>query len=215
MFNTSTTSELMTSRIVDMIASGELARAERLREVEISKRLGVSRIPLREAMKQLESQGILEARKRGGMNVRAFSDQQIGEVCKVRAALEPIAMREAAPALRDKANRIGLNAILEEMKWAVETRDQAAIAAADVDFHSFLIELSGNDLIRNIWSGLKLQLQIIFRLELCVPTSLDEVVPKHATLRDMLLSGNLRGLEDMVNAHVRPKLNLSNRKSEE
>jgi len=199
----------MTARIVDMISNGELLRAQRVREVEISKKLGVSRIPLREAMKQLASQGVLEARERGGMNVKAFTATQIDEIRSVRAALEPIAFRQAAPHLQDQENRIALNAILEEMKWACKTRDQSAVAAADIAFHSFLIALSGNDLIRNIWHGLEFQLRIIFRLELCVPTNLDEVVPKHKRLRDVLLNNDLEGLEALVADHVRPELSVS------
>ena len=197
-------SKPMTDRIVDMISNGELNRSERVREVKISKRLGVSRIPVREAMRELESQGVLKARERGGMNVKAFSQRHIGEISNVRAALEPIALREAAPRLIKKENRIGLNAILEEMKWAVEKNDRPAIATADIDFHSYLIELSDNDLIRNIWSGLKFQLQIIFRLELCIPTNRNEMVTKHQMLRDVLLSGDLNGLERLISDHVRP-----------
>ncbi|MEO1108937.1 MAG: GntR family transcriptional regulator [Pseudomonadota bacterium] len=199
----------VTDRIVDMIASGSLERAERIKEVEVSEKLGVSRIPLREAMRALASQGVLEARERGGMNVRAFTAAQIQELSDVRAALEPIAMRAAVPALQEKPNRIALNAIIEEMKWAVEQRDRRGIAAADIYFHNFLIELSANDLIRNIWSGLRLQMQIVFRLELCVPTSLEQVVPKHLALRDVLFRGDLGGLEAVVADHVRPELNPS------
>lgn len=201
-------SDPVTIRIVDMISNGELMRAERVREVAISKRLGVSRIPLREAMKRLESQGVLEARERGGMNVKAFTAPQIEEIRTVRAALEPIAMRQAAPHLQRQKHRIALNAILEEMKWACEVKDQSAVAAADIAFHSFLIELSGNVLMQNIWLGLELQLRIIFQLELCEPTNLEEVVPKHKNLRDTLLSGNLDGLEKMVAEHVRPELSV-------
>lgn len=207
---TNTTTDPVTVRIVDMISSGELLRAERVREVEIAKRLGVSRIPLREAMKRLESQGVLEARERGGMNVKAFTAPQIEEIRTVRAALEPIAMRQAAPHLQRQENRIALNAILEEMKWACEIKDQSAVAAADIAFHSFLIELSGNALIRNIWLGLETQSRIIFRLELCVQTNLNEVVPKHKDLRDTLLSGNLAELEELIAEHVRPELHVSN-----
>ncbi|APX18023.1 hypothetical protein BWR17_19240 (plasmid) [Phaeobacter inhibens] len=205
-----TNSQSMTDRIVDLIASGDLSRAERVKEVEISERLGVSRIPLREAMRKLESQGVLEARERGGMNVKAFSAKQIKELSDVRAALEPIAMREAAPAFRKKENRIALNAIIEEMKWAASHKNRQAIALADIEFHSFLMELSGNDLIRNIWSGLRLQLQIVFSLELCIPTNLEDVVPKHLALRDLLLREDLTGLEQLVVGHVRPELNITN-----
>lgn len=53
-------SKPMTDRIVDMISNGELNRSERVREVEMSKRLGVSRIPVREAMRELESQGVFK-----------------------------------------------------------------------------------------------------------------------------------------------------------
>lgn len=194
----------MADRIVDMISNGELNRSERVREVEISRRLGVSRIPVREAMRELESQGVLKARERGGMNVKAFSKRHIDEISNVRAALEPIALRQAVPYLTRKENRIGLNAILEEMKWAVGQNDRIAIATADLDFHSYLIELSDNDLIRNIWSGLKLQLQIIFRLELCIPTHRNEMVTKHQRLRDVLFDGTLDRLDGLIADHVRP-----------
>ena len=201
--------ESVIDRLVDMISCGELARAQRVREVMISERLGVSRIPLREAMGRLESQGVLEARERGGMNVKAFSAKQINEICRVRAALEPIAMRDAVEHLSRQEHRIKLNAIIEEMKWAAEHESREDVARADIAFHRFLIELSGNDLIRKIWSGLELQLRIIFRLELYVPTNLDEVVPKHLHLRDVLLSGDLEKLDSTVADHVWPEFGVT------
>ncbi len=201
--------ETVVDRLVDMISSGELSRAERVREVEISERLGVSRIPIREAMGRLESQGVLEARERGGMNVKAFSAKQINEICRVRAALEPIAMRDSIPHLELQENRIALNAIIEELKWAVDHNRRGEVARADIAFHRFLIDLSGNDLIRKIWSGLELQLRIIFRLELYIPTNLDEVVPKHLVLKDMLLRGDVEGLDQTVSDHVWPEFRVA------
>jgi len=95
------------------------------------------------------------------------------------------------------------------MKWAAEHKNRSDVAKADIAFHRLLIELSENDLIRKIWSGLELQLRIIFRLELYVPTNLEEVVPKHLALRDYLLSDNLEDLDRIVTAHVWPEFSVT------
>lgn len=202
-----TISDEVSHCIVDMIANSTLVRGDRVREVQLAKKLGVSRIPLREAMKRLASQGVLEPRPRGGMNVKEFSPSQIEEIIQVRAALEPIAMRCAAKKLQKPQHRITLNAIIEEMKWAVEKRDRVAVAEADIAFHRFLIEQSGNHLIAQIWAGLELQLDIIFRLELCQATQLEEVVSKHVALRDLLFDQNFEELDAHVATHVRPEIN--------
>lgn len=196
-------------RLVDMISCGEISRNERLREVIVSERLGVSRIPLREAMGRLETQGVLESRTSGGMNVKAFSAKQINEICRVRAALEPIAMRDAVPMLSRQEHRIALNAIIEEIKWSVDQGAREDVARADIAFHRYLITLSGNELIQKIWSGVELQLRIIFRLELHEPTNLDEVVPKHLALRDVLLSGDTGALDQIVAEHVWPEFRVA------
>jgi DNA-binding transcriptional regulator YhcF (GntR family) len=87
-------------RIVDAVAAGTLAPGQRLVEAEIAAALGVSRMPLREALKLLEAQGIVSVTPRRGSFVVPFDERRIGQICEARLALERLALRRAVPAFR-------------------------------------------------------------------------------------------------------------------
>src|SRR5690349_9466815 len=86
--------------IVLGVASGALQPGQRLVEVELARLLQMSRVPLREALKILEAQGIVESTPHRGTHIATFDEARIDEICEARLALEKIAMRGAMAAYR-------------------------------------------------------------------------------------------------------------------
>src|SRR5262245_66329057 len=93
--------------IVDGIASGAIGPGQRLVETDLAQRLQVSRVPLRESMKMLEAQGILESTPHRGARVADFDEPKIDHICEARVALERIALRDAMHVYRKEPERLG------------------------------------------------------------------------------------------------------------
>ena len=142
---TQTTAALTDLR--DMVLSGELAPGERLPEVQLSERLGLSRTPLREALTRLEQEGLLERAPTGlGYVVRGFTWADVADAIEVRGVLEGTAARlaaerGAAPAMLDTAQELlaRLDTVVAD---GPETLDMAAYADLNAAFHAVILDMA-------------------------------------------------------------------------
>lgn len=83
--------------LADRIIAGEIEPDSRLRQDHIAEEFGVSHVPVREALRRLEAQGLARSEPRRGFRVASFGFDEVKEVAEMRAALEALALREAAP----------------------------------------------------------------------------------------------------------------------
>lgn len=148
--------------VKERIISGELPAGARLHERNLSQELGVSRVPLREAILTLESQGLIEIRPRIGAFVKPLTRKYVEDLFSVRKALEPLAASLAAK------NRT--EAELEQLEWnfheerrALEADDNKAGSLANAEFHLVILGASGNELLYSIIAPLQSQTQRLFR----------------------------------------------------
>lgn len=125
------------------ILSGEIVPRQRLKDVEWSKKLGVSRTPVREAMRKMQQEGILMPLSVGGYEVRSVSLEDFMELYKCRAVLEGLAAREAAQNF-SKADRADFNRLFRKIDAAINKEDLDEAFELKTAFHARLIELSGN-----------------------------------------------------------------------
>lgn len=120
-----------------LILSGEVAPGERLSELSISERLGVSRLPVREAFRRLEAEGLLESLPRRGVRVVELDGDELSIVREVRIALELIAVRQTV----EKQNPDVFSALrqtLEKGRNAADTGDHETLSALNEEFHELL-----------------------------------------------------------------------------
>jgi DNA-binding GntR family transcriptional regulator len=143
------------------ITSGALAPGERLVEQALSEELGVSRAPVREALRQLTGEGLVVAVPHKGTTVVELSKDDIREIYRLRAVLEPLAV-ERLIELADPAHLADLRAIIGQIGAAMPERDPIAVAALDMRFHERLCELSGLTRLLTAWRGLGNQLRSYF-----------------------------------------------------
>jgi DNA-binding GntR family transcriptional regulator len=135
------------------ILDGRLAAGTRLSESEIGRVMRVSRSPVREAIAQLEQEGLAERfPNRGAFVADVFSRQAIAELAEVRNVLECFAVELAVPRL-DSEELAPLRAATEEMDRAATTRDLDAVGAADFRFHEGLVGLARQRKLCHLWSG--------------------------------------------------------------
>ncbi|WP_427016428.1 GntR family transcriptional regulator [Pseudarthrobacter sp. P1] len=134
-------------RISDKIIRGEYAAGHRLREREISEDLAVSRIPIREALPQLEADGFIATFPRRGAVVRGFTLKDVEELFDVRLNLEVFAARKAAESVAAGGASPRLAELMDRTKAAMLADDVPAIAAANTAFHAEIIAMSDNSLL--------------------------------------------------------------------
>lgn len=123
----------------DGIISGRYEPGFRLRERELSVELGVSRVPVREALRNLEFQGFVTIQPRRGAIVREMSAQDVDELFDLRTALEPLAAGAAARRYRAGEPHDGLEHAMEKAQKATDSADAQAILLANSEFHTELV----------------------------------------------------------------------------
>jgi DNA-binding GntR family transcriptional regulator len=183
-----TLSRQIRDALVRRIVSGELQPGERLIETRIAENYGTSQAPVREALRELETIGLVEIRPRRGTFVRHFIQQTLRESYVVRAALEEAATRLALPAgtIPFEALRADIAALRE----AAGRGDVQAVGAASVSFHRHIIDAAHNELLKNAWEALQIEARTAVTL-VAVDPALNDVADEHEELLNVLLIGDL------------------------
>ncbi len=143
--------ERIVERLRVAIVSGDLAPKTRLLEPELAKQLNVSRTPLREAIRQLEAEGLVATISRIGTFVSEITTQDVEDLYAIRAVLEGLAARQAAEN-PDPGKREILHGILEEL--AKRTGDYRRYHEVSGQFHDAIAVLSGNRRLCAIYQAL-------------------------------------------------------------
>lgn len=136
------------------ITSGELEPGRHLVETELSDMLQISRGTLREALRQLEQEGLLSAGPRGRLSVRHLDAKEIRDIFAVRAALESLAARTLCE-LPDRAQvTASLRTAIEAMAAAAQGSLEERIES-DLEFHRTMCRLTGNETLLHSWESLE------------------------------------------------------------
>ena len=141
------------------ILSGELAPGDKLNEEDIAGRLNVSRGPVREAFRALESAGLLRMEKNRGVFVRQVSIGEADEIYEVRAGLDELIGRLLAERIRP-AELAELRELLKKMQQAARAKDVEAYYPLNVRFHDRLAELTGNGTLLSAYRRLVNELHL-------------------------------------------------------
>jgi DNA-binding GntR family transcriptional regulator len=157
--------ELAVARLKYEILSGTTDPGERLVEEQLTRRLGISRAPLREALRLLAEQGLVEHIPRRGARVATLSDRDVGELYAVRDVLERHVVNTSMP-VSGPERLVGMRAALEIMSEAATSGDRLAVADAHRGFHVALAELSGNRQLCNIYDQVLTRIQLYMALNL-------------------------------------------------
>lgn len=136
----------------EQIISGEREPGSRLVEREIATSLGVSRVPVREALRVLLAEGLVLSRPYSWMTVRQFSERDIEELFQVRAAFDALAFRLAAREAGE--HELARLAFVLSAESTSTADAPGASRAASASFHELVIEISGNSLLTELWRTL-------------------------------------------------------------
>ncbi len=151
--------------IVQAILKGEYKPRDRIMETNLARRFGISTAPVREAIRELIVMGFLEAQPYKGASVRSFSQRDLWEYYTVRASLESLAARQAAPRITE-ADVSQLQSILDEMMQAVQNKDTDNTIRLDNKFHETILQIAENKLLYQVWKTLEFGVwtMVIYRM---------------------------------------------------
>ena len=149
-----TFASMATERLRDSIVTGTLEAGSQLSEVDLARSYGVSRGPVREAIKRLAQEGLLRAEPRRGVFVPLLTDEDLADVYLARAALETAALRLVIATPTSRAVFETLNKYVAEMAVAASTGDWEALAGFDLEFHTALVTSAGSPRLQRMYSTL-------------------------------------------------------------
>ena len=171
------------------ILKGELKPGERLMEIALAERLGVSRTPVREAMRKLELEGLVVMIPRRGAIVASITEKDLKDVLEVRRTLEimaaEIACDRITPELLEELAQAG-----EEFRKLKDSDDYTSLAAADVKFHDIIYAATDNQRLISILNNLREQMYR-YRLEYLKDTgSHGKLDGEHQVIYESIKNGN-------------------------
>ncbi len=153
--------KLVTKALRDRILSGDIPLGERLIEGRLSEELGVSRMPVREALRELAAEGIVTIEPRRGASVTTFTEEQKRELVEVRATLESLNAKLAAK--RHDPDQIAeLQRILDEGSRLTDSTDLAALSQQNFRFHEAIGRVAGNSVLQETIRSLRDRTVMIF-----------------------------------------------------
>jgi DNA-binding GntR family transcriptional regulator len=193
---------LIRDEVLAAILRGELAPGERITEPVIAARLGVSRVPVREALRDLEGTGLVESRKHSGVFVRQVSTQETMELYELRAVLDAhtgrCAAAEASPALVAV-----LQERLERMREAAAKKDVAAYYEANLYFHWDIVCAGGNQQIRDVYRGVVQRLHLARLKNLSSDLGMLESMREHQAIASAIAAGDAKACAALMENHVK------------
>ncbi len=150
--------EIVFTTMREAIINGDFKPGQRLMEVQLAEQMGVSRTPVREAIRKLELEGLVVMVPRKGAYVAGLSSEDVKEVLEIRAVLEGLAASLAAKNA-SAADIEQLQEIVEKFKVAAEEKDVVKLINFDSDFHDVMYRASKNKKLIQLISALREQVQ--------------------------------------------------------
>lgn len=178
------------------ILNGQLGPGEALVESDLASRLGVSKTPVREALKSLEGTGLVVIRPYAGVTVRVFSDADAVAIYDMRLLLEPEAVR------RSVASGADLMEAEAALARAEASESGSERSLANRDFHRALYRHCGNPLLVQTLDGLRDQIALISAGSWARHASWPQEAEEHARILEVARSGDSEGAGRLVREHV-------------
>ncbi len=193
--------EVALSAIRQAILCGDIKPGQRLLETEIAAQLGVSRAPVREALRQLETEGLVVSEPHRGTFVIELSDADLWEIYTLRAAIESLAV-QIVTERADEETLARLQQAVDEMEEAAQARDSARLAALDMSFHEMLCRASGHSRLLDVWLSMTVQIRTFIDLTNTLYLPAEDVVRLHAEVLAHIRNGEAQEAGAALKRHI-------------
>ncbi len=185
-------------RLRSAIVTGRLRPGDALTETALAEQLRVSRAPIREAIQDLENDGLVETVPYRGKRVKPLTVREVSEIRDMRQHFEVMAVRRI---VEQGADPGALWAPCRAMEAAAAADDRDALIAADEAFHRTLIRLSDHHLLAQLWAGLYLRIHQIMSLRNDRDVVLTDIAGTHPPIVNALETGDVDRAVELVSRH--------------
>ncbi|MEJ7742358.1 MAG: GntR family transcriptional regulator [Nocardioidaceae bacterium] len=186
----------------EAITSGQLKPGERLIEVDLGRELGTSRAPVREALRQLEQEGLVASYPYRGSEVLGVSQDEVEQVLvPIRITLERFAFSRALDRL-DEGDIENLQALVDEMEVAARAGETERLADADIAFHELIIVCSEQRHCLQLWKTIQPRVRAYFRRDAPAHDDPMAVAKQHQELLDVIKTGDEAAVLDAIDRHI-------------
>lgn len=183
--------EVVCEALREAIRNGVLQPGERLMEIKLAEELGVSRTPVREAIRKLELEGYVIMMPRRGTYVASLSIRDINEVFEIRTSLDSLAAGLAAERITEEELE-RLERLLVIIGEYIEQNDMEKIVETDTEFHDLLYQASRNSRLIGIIMTLHEQLTRFRAMSMTYPGRLKETLEEHSRIVEAIAQGNVK-----------------------
>lgn len=186
--------------VYQLLLSGKLRPGDRLKESLLARQLGISRAPVREAMKELRLNGLVDYRPQVGNSIPVLSSEQIIDSYTTRGVLEGYAAMESRN--RFSATEIAkLESLVGHMEDAADKHNHQAVVEADGEFHDLLISKSDNSQLLEYAARLSLKLNILFFQHWSTLYTPSEIGRRHRDIIESVKSKESGLIEHVIRRH--------------
>ncbi|WP_196594743.1 GntR family transcriptional regulator [Pectinatus sottacetonis] len=193
--------EVVFETLRNAIRTGLLKPGQRLMEIHLAEKLGVSRTPVREAIRKLELEGYVIMMPRRGTYVANLSIRDVNEVFEIRTALDSLASGLAAERISEDELE-ELQRLLVQIGEYIEENNMNKIVEIDTKFHDLLYKASRNNRLVGIISNLREQLTRFRTKSMSYPGRLRETLEEHRRIVDTIAQGNVSDAQKAAEKHM-------------
>ncbi|HYL80940.1 MAG TPA: GntR family transcriptional regulator [Candidatus Acidoferrum sp.] len=195
-----TMQEIVYEAIRDAILSGRYPPGQRLVADELARELGVSRMPVREALHRLEAAGLVSLTPHRGAVVSQLSESEIVELYHIRGVLDGLATRLAAPHLTPQDHE-RMRAVLSQMASAAKAKDLEKVLGANREFHRLIWRAAQAPRLHSLLENLYDASQRLRNISVLLPGRLEQITQDHRRIAQALARGEVERAERFAIAH--------------
>lgn len=201
------TADQIAASVRDSIANGSLRPGVHLQEVEIARAMKTSRVPVREALIQLEQEGLVVRKPNRGSFVAELTEKMLREVSALRGLLEGFAASQAVERLMP-TDFTHLDGLIKEMAVAADYKDYSLLLQCDYLFHETIVHTAGNDLLEEVWRTTHGKVRVYLSATNLVYADWKDLAESHATLLETLRTRDPERAREATVRHINRSLNL-------
>ena len=187
--------------IREAIASGQFKPGQRLVEKALAQQLGISRAPVREALRQLESEGLVVGRPHRGVYVAELSSEDVWEIYTLRAAVEGLAVRLVARQVEPEVVE-ELGDLVRKMRVAAERGRREELSQLDMRFHEVLCRAASHRRLLEAWQSMYAQARMLVSMIALREMLPARLVRHHEEVTDAIRRGDPAEAERLLTSHI-------------
>ncbi|KRN47426.1 hypothetical protein IV49_GL001555 [Kandleria vitulina DSM 20405] len=186
----------------DRILNGDYERGDKLNELSLAKELNISRTPIREALKQLELEGLAESIPNKGVYVKGFSPRDIDDMFEIRIQLESLAIKLAIERM-DDIHFAKIQEVFELMEFYTMKRDQGKLGELNILYHEMIYQSTQSPYFQELLSDIHYYVSVTSKRALRPIERLDTSLEEHREILNLIKERDAEGAIDVIKTHIK------------